>query len=189
MQLEATALAGAHTSAPDSGLIWDDASAIPRWYALYVVPRHEKAVAERLIALDVEHYLPLYSASRVWRTRHARVTLPLFPGYVFVRMRASDKGRVLSLMGVIRLVTFNGIAAVVSDDEMIKLKGLISMHGAKPYPYLTAGRRVYISSGPFSGMHGQVLRRKGAMRLILSVDFINSAIVVELDAGNAQLLI
>ncbi len=34
----------------------------PQWYAAYTLPRHEKAVADRLVQQTVESYLPLYSA-------------------------------------------------------------------------------------------------------------------------------
>ena len=36
-------------------------------------------------------------------------------------------------------------------------------------------------------MEGRILRRKGGMRLVLALDFVKSAIAVELDAGEIQL--
>ena len=157
------------------------------WYALYTVPRHEKAIAERLTVQNIENYLPLYSALRVWHGRKVRVELPLFPSYMFVKMCLSEKRRVLSLSGAIRLVSFNSNAVVLSDDEINRLKLSLQIFRAEPYPFLTAGRCVQIKFGPFAGMKGKILRRKGAMRLVLSLDFIQSAIVVELDAGEIQL--
>ena len=157
------------------------------WYAIYTAPRHEKTVAKRLDAQYIENYLPLYSAARVWHSRKVRVELPLFPGYVFAKMRISDKGSVLAITGIIRLVGFNNHAAALSDAEIDKLKASLAIYKAEPYPFLKAGRCVRVKSGPFTGMEGRILRRKGGMRLVLSLEFIQSAIVVELDAGEIQL--
>jgi transcription antitermination factor NusG len=158
-----------------------------RWYAIYTTPRHEKTVVKRLDAQHIENYLPLYCATRVWHDRKVHVELPLFPGYVFARMCVSDKWRVLSLTGVIRLVSFNNNAAALTDNEIDQLKTSLAIYKAQPYPFLTTGRCVRVKSGPFAGMEGKILRRKGGMRLVLSLEFIQSAIVVELDAEEIQL--
>jgi transcription antitermination factor NusG len=159
----------------------------PRWYAIYTVPRHEKTVVKRLEALHIENYLPLYSTVRVWHGRKFQVELPLFPGYVFAKMCVSDKWSVLALAGVIRLVGFNNSAATLSDDEINMLKASLAIFKAEPYPFLKVGRCVRVKSGPFVGMEGRILRRKGGMRLVLSLEFIQSAIAVELDAREIQL--
>jgi transcription antitermination factor NusG len=160
---------------------------LSRWYAIYTVPRHEKTVVKRLDALHIENYLPLYSAARVWHGRNVRVELPLFPGYVFAKMCVSAKWIVLGLAGVIRLVGFNNNAAALSDDEIDRLKASLAIFNAKPYPFLKVGRCVRVKSGPFVGMEGRILRRKGGRRLVVSLDFIQSAIAVELDAGEIQI--
>src|SRR5438876_7912856 len=159
----------------------------PRWYAAYTLPRHEKAVADRLINQNVESYLPLYSAVRCWHQRQIEVELPLFPGYVFVKMLLADRSRILSRPGIIRLVSFNGNPAVISDEEIESLQSSLVIWKAKPYPFLTAGKQVRIRSGPFAGLEGRILRRKGKMRLLVTLDFIQSAMLLELDAAEAQL--
>src|SRR5258708_15650351 len=88
----------------------------PRWYAAYTLPRHEKAVADRLGQQRVESYLPLYPAVRCWNHRRVEVNLPLFPGYVFVKMFLTDSGRILSRPGIIRLVSFSGGPAIRPDE-------------------------------------------------------------------------
>ena len=85
----------------------------PRWYAAYTLPRHEKVVADRLAEQRVESYLPLYSATRCWNRRKVDIDLPLFPGYVFVKILLTDRIRILSRPGIIRLVSFDGHPAVL----------------------------------------------------------------------------
>jgi transcription antitermination factor NusG len=137
--------------------------------------------------MHIENYLPLYSTARVWHRRTVRVELPLFPGYVFAKMSASAKWNVVSLAGVIRLVGFNNSAAALSDEEIERLKASLAIFRAEPYPFLKVGRCVRVKSGPFVGMEGRILRRKGGVRLVISLEFMQSAIAVELNAGEIQL--
>lgn len=159
----------------------------PCWYAAYTLPRHEKAVAARLTQQKVESYLPVYSAMRCWNHRRAEVELPLFPGYVFVKMRLADRTQVLSRPGIIRLVSVSGSPVVLPDEEMERLQLSLMVWKAKPYPFLTDGKQVRIRSGPFAGLEGRILRRKGNMRLLVTLDLIHSAMLLELDASEAQL--
>ena len=159
----------------------------PRWYAAYTIPRHEKAVADRLVQQKVESYLPLYSAVRNWNQRRVEVDLPLFPGYVFVKMLLADRSRILSRPGIIRLVSYNGHPAVLPEEEIERLKSSLMIWKATPYPFLTAGKQVRIRSGPFAGLEGRILRRKGKVRLLVTLELIQSAMLLELDAAEAQL--
>src|ERR1700681_1143563 len=124
----------------------------PRWYAAYTCANHEKRVREQLEQRSIESYLPLYEAMRRWKDRRMRLQLPLFPGYVFVRMALADRLRVLQVPSVVRLIGFNGRLAALPDAEIERLKnGLVNDVRAEPYPFLTAGRRVRVTSGPFEG--------------------------------------
>src|SRR5215470_4543476 len=78
------------------------------WYAAYTCANHEKRIAAELQARTVEHFSPLYSSVRRWKDRRVNLELPLFPGYVFVRLALSDRLRVLQIPSVVRLVGFNG---------------------------------------------------------------------------------
>jgi transcription antitermination factor NusG len=159
----------------------------PCWYAAYTMPRHEKVVADRLVEQEVESYLPLYPAMRCWNRRRVEVDLPLFPGYVFVRMLLADRSRILSRPGIIRMVSFNGHPAVLGDEEIGRLRASLTTWKATPFPFLTAGKQVRIRSGPFAGLQGRILRRKGKMRLVVTLELIQSAMLLELDAAEAQL--
>ena len=157
------------------------------WYVAYTLPRHEKSVADRLISQNVETYLPLYSLMRIWNRRRVEVDLPLFPGYVFVKMIITDRVRILAHPGVIRLVGFNGNAVPLPDGEVERLRSTLATWKAEPYPFLTAGKQVKIRSGPFVGIEGRIIRRKGRMRLVVSLELIQRAILLEMDAAEAEL--
>ena len=161
----------------------------PRWYATYTFANHEKRVAAELGTRDVEHFLPLYNSVRRWKDRRVQIDLPLFPGYVFVRLALRDRLRVLQVSSVVRFVGFNGPPTALPDEEMEILRlGLSQSLRAWPHPFLTAGRRVHIRRGPLEGLEGILLRRKGKSRFVLSVELIQRSIGVDVDAADVELV-
>ncbi len=157
------------------------------WYAVYTCANHEKRVAEQLSVRAVEHFLPLYASVRSWKDRQVQLQLPLFPGYVFVRIALCDRLQVLEVPSVARLVGFSGIPAALPDIEIETLRaGLAGGSHAIPHPYLKAGRRVRIIAGPLAGLTGNLLRRQGKTRVAISIDLIQRSIVVEASAADVE---
>lgn len=116
-----------------------------------------------------------------------RLQLPLFPGYLFVQIASVDRLRVLQVPGVVRIVGFNGQLTALPDQEIESLKkGLASGIQAEPHPFLTTGRRVRVNRGPFEGMQGILLRRKGKQRLVLSVELIMRSLVINVDIADVE---
>jgi transcription termination/antitermination protein NusG len=160
------------------------------WYAAYTCANHEKRVASEIQARDVEHFLPVYSSVRRWKDRRVNLELPLFPGYVFVRLALRDRLRVLQIHSVVRLVGFNGQPVALPDEEMEILRSGISqrLHAA-PHPFLTVGRRVQITNGPFAGLEGVMKRRKSNLRVVLSLNLIQRSIAVDVDSADVRPLV
>ena len=158
----------------------------PRWYAACTCSNHEKQVAAQLKNRGVEHFLPLYETLHRWKDRRVRLQLPLFPGYIFVRLPLRDRLHVLQVPSVARLVGFGQTLAVALPDAEIDAfrSGLDAGLRAQPHPYLTIGRRVRIKNGPLAGMEGILQRRKGNYRVVLSVDLIRQSVAVEADAAD-----
>ena len=158
-----------------------------KWYALYTCPRHEKIVHLQLAAKAFESYLPLYTSLRRWNDRTALVDLPLFPGYLFVRIPLSARLRVLTVPGVVRLVSFNGKLASLAEEEIQAIKTAISLKVAEPCPYLVEGKRIRVTNGPLKGLEGIITRRKGRLRAVVSVHSIMQSFSVEVDAMDTEL--
>jgi len=155
-----------------------------RWYAAYTSANHEKRVAQQLIVRSVEHFLPVYASVRRWKDRRVTLQLPLFPGYVFVRLALRDRLQVLCVPGVARLVGFNGLPSALPEEEIVAIKESLACGlRAEPHPYLRMGRRVRVMGGPMAGMQGILVRRKGKLRVVVSVDQIQRSVAIEVDAS------
>ena len=153
----------------------------------YTVANHEKRVAEQLIQRPVEFFLPLYASMRKWKDRRVTLDLPLFPGYVFVQIALRDRLKVLQIPGVANLVSFGGTPVALPEGEIEALRtSLGSGLPVEPHPFLTAGRRVRIKSGPLAGLEGIVIRRRNRLRLIISLALIHCAASVEVEAADLE---
>jgi transcription antitermination factor NusG len=155
------------------------------WYAGYTSSRHEKRVAEHFDQRGVEYFLPLYETIHRWNNGRHRVQLPLFPGYIFVRIALQERLRVLEVPGFVRLVGFNSLPHPWPETDLNKMKEALNKGAlAEPYPYLTVGTRVAIRNGPMQGMTGILLRRQNKCRVVISVDLIMRSMAVEVEASD-----
>jgi transcription antitermination factor NusG len=163
---------------------------VPRWYAAYTYARHEKRVAEHLRRIGVESYLALYTTTRQWKQRRAQVELPLFPGYVFVRILLPERLRVLNAPGVAYLVAGSkGEPLPLADDEVEPLRDCLSQQlRAEPVAYLSTGNRVRVVTGPLNGLQGVIVRRDGNTRFVVSIDLIMRAIAINVEGLDLELI-
>jgi transcription antitermination factor NusG len=173
-------MAGASAILPEAG-------AKLNWHVLYTCARHEKCVAQQIEQRSISCFLPLYRSVRRWRDRRKELELALFPGYVFVRLAPEDRLRVLQLPSAVRLVSFNGVPAVLPEAEIEHLRQRLSRGACvEPHPYLRAGRRVRVSGGPMQGLEGIIVRRKDHCRVVFSLDLIMRSVAVEVDEADVE---
>jgi transcription antitermination factor NusG len=159
-----------------------------KWFAVYTVSRHEKRVAQHLSHRQIEFYLPLYKSERKW-SDGSRVTLdlPLFPGYLFVHIKRTERTQVLSVPGTLAVVGGTGREpAPLPDAAIDALRTGLHLRRAEPHPLLTVGQRARIRSGALAGMEGIVVRRKNSCRVILTLDHIQRSIAVEVDGDDLE---
>jgi transcription antitermination factor NusG len=104
-----------------------------------------------------------------------------------VRLALRDRLRVVQIPSVVRLVGFGGLPAALPDTEMeILQSGLSQNLGVEPHPFLTVGRRVHITGGPFAGLEGVLKRKKNTLRVVVSLELIQRAVAVDVDAADVR---
>jgi transcription antitermination factor NusG len=150
----------------------------PHSYAIYTRSRHEKIVAKQLGQRETV---------RNWKNGRFKVQIPLFPEYLFVRIPLKERLRVLQVPGVVTIVGFKGIPAPLPQAEIETIRDALSkgVH-ATPHPYLKVGTRVRIKGGPLEGMQGILSRKKGHLRVVVSVDLIMRSIAIDIQASDVE---
>jgi transcription antitermination factor NusG len=159
------------------------------WFALQVVPRHEKSVDKILEYRGYSHFLPTCHVRRRWSDRVSIVEEPLFPGYVFCRSQSNLMEIVRGSPGIIRIVAFGGRPHPVPDEEIEALQKIV--HGEREYsafPYLNVGQKVQVISGPLTGVSGTITQFKNRDRLVISLEAIMKSVSVEIDHSEVTLL-
>jgi transcription antitermination factor NusG len=153
-----------------------------RWFAAYTAPCREKRVFEDLAMRQVESFLPLYRSPRKWKNG-CRVELerPLFPGYVFVRIRGTERIRVLDVPSVVSIVSRGRVPEPLEDDAIEILRTNLHLRQAEPHSYLVVGEKVSICAGPFAGLSGIVLRKKSSLRVVITLALLMQSIAVEVN--------
>lgn len=157
------------------------------WYAVQTYPRHEKRVHEDLGLRTVESFLPTYERVNRWKNGcKVRIELPLFPGYVFVRIDPHDRFKVLSLPGAVSIVGSAAGPWPLPDAEIAALRESLPHRKLQPHPYMAAGQKVRIKSGPLADLTGFLVRQAGGLRVVLSVEMIRQAMAVEVDVDEVE---
>jgi len=153
-----------------------------RWWVVHTRVRNEKVVAKTLAREGIPHYLPLVRLQRTYGGRRTTVSLPLFPGYLFMcgdglarekAWRTERVARVIAVADQDRLRwELQQIVHVVESGEPVNL-----------FPGLREGRHCRITGGALKGLEGVVLRRRSVSRVYIGVTILGQSAVVEIDSA------
>lgn len=157
------------------------------WFVAHVKPRREKKLVEYCTRQSLAATLPCYDSAHKYRGKTMVFRKPLFPGYVFLRIRPDQKQAVRQNEHVANLLE-------VIDQETFQqqlgdiLLALDSKLGVRLAPGIGQGMRVRIKAGPLEGIEGWVESRYGMSMVLLRLDFINQAAAVKIDAEHLELI-
>jgi transcription antitermination factor NusG len=157
------------------------------WKVLFVKPRTEKKVSEYCKLYGIDFYLPMREHTRVVQRRKTVVSLPLFSGYVFVRLLPTQKLQLQQTNLLVRILEPTNPRKMLRDLVMVRraLRANPALTPAKP---LTKGRLVRIISGPFLGIEGRVARMTAKMKVVLNIEMIGQATAVEIESSIVEAL-
>jgi transcription antitermination factor NusG len=159
-----------------------DRAILSNWYALSTRHQYEKSVALALSNKNFEVFLPLCPSVRRWQDRAKLLSIPLFPGYLFIREGMDQQLQILTTPGVVRIVGWGGRPAVVPQVQLEAVKRIIeSRFKVESHPFLERGDRIRVKTGPLAGLEGILARLKGATRLIVSIGMLGQSAAVEID--------
>lgn len=157
------------------------------WYAVGTRHQHEKVAARILQYKDFDVFLPLYKTCHQWHDRTKEISVPLFPGYLFVRDGLHRWLPILTTPGVSRIVSFGDRPAPIPCSEIEGIRRIIESNlRVEPHPFLRSGDWVRVKYGPIAGVEGILLRKKNVARLVLSVEMLGKSAAVEVDATHVE---
>ena len=115
-----------------------------KWFVLCTKPRNELKVTERLTRIGVEVYTPTKIEVRQWSDRKKKVTIPLLPSMVLVKLLAKEVDVVFDVPGAVRFLFEHGKRASVSNEEVLAMKSYLQMLVEKESKTLAVGDLVKV---------------------------------------------
>jgi transcription antitermination factor NusG len=159
------------------------------WYAVSTRSRQEKVAASMLENLAIAHFLPLIDEERQWSDRKQMLTLPLFPGYMFVRIARSNEQqlRVLKVPGIVNFIGNRNGPLAIPEGEIESIR-MALFRGARcsPHPFLRAGDHVRVVRGTLAGVEGTLVRCGDQSKLVISVEMIQRSVSVSVAVSDVE---
>ena len=163
------------------------AEANRKWFALYTMPRGEQSVARHLEACQIESFLPTYESTHIWKNRQrVKIIQPLFPSYLFVRIRVTERSMVLRPPSALRIVGNCQGPSPIADSDIEFLRSDFCRHKVEPFQELAVGNKVRIKDGPMQGVQGVLVQKRNSLRFVLSIEMINQCAAVEVAADELE---
>ena len=162
-----------------------------QWFALGIRSRHEKKVLALLEAKGVETFLPLVSQLHRWSDRRKLVQVPLFPGYLFVRLdgTAGTRLRALATRGIVGFVGSSGQGLPIPDKQIEDIQTVLASQApCTLFPFLRAGQRVRIRGGCLDGIEGILVARNDDRSLVISVAPILQSVAIRIEGYEIEVL-
>ncbi len=169
----------------------DDYLCDSQWFAVTTRSRQEKVAATVLEALGVQHFLPMRPESRQWSDRKQTTMVPLFSGYLFVRINLSKDStlQVLKAPGVVSFVRNQTGPLPVPDRQIEDIRTVLAT-GAhlSQQPHFELGDRVRVVRGPLIGVEGVLIRTSSESRLLVSIAMICQSIAMSVSPDDVELV-
>ena len=162
-----------------------------QWFVLWTHSHSERLVQDQLAAKGFEMFLPTI---KTWSRRkgvQSQISLPMFPGYVFLRhpMDKSSYVEIAKARGLVRMLGERwDRLAPVPDDEIDGIRRVVSSDvPVFPHPYLREGEQVRIIAGPLAGLDGLLVSTKPHKGLfVVSVAILQRSVAVEVDCTQVR---
>ena len=154
---------------------------------IHTKSRREKKVAQYCNNVEIKYYLPLETRIKIYGRKKVQTTLPLFPGYLFVLADEKERYELLLTHHISKILKVSNQFELIEDLEKIYVAESCEIN-LVPCELNIEGRSARIEIGPMRGLEGIICKIKGRERIILNVNFINRAAVVEINRSNITLL-
>ncbi len=160
------------------------------WYLIFTKPRMERQAVEHLERQGYCTYLPLMAVTRRQRGRYRQTIEPCFPRYLFIHLdsRTDNWAPIRSTLGVVKIVEFGGLPAMVPDDLIATLQNNEDQQGLQQLhePELKKGDKVTVLEGPFVGYQGIYQQHHSRERVAILMDIVGKNTLMTISVHELQ---
>lgn len=158
------------------------------WYAVHTKSRHEYKARTSLLQKSLTAYLPEMEVWSKRKDRRKKITVPLFPGYLFVEVDTLDnhvKLAILKTVGVVKILgkKENAEPIAVPDDKIEAIRRLLEKKAEVfTFQYPKEGQAAKIINGPFAGIEGTVVKCDVEKEIfVVSIDLLQRSVAIKLE--------
>ena len=154
------------------------------WAVVNTQPHKEHIALENLQRQDFRAYCPLIKRRRSHGRRVTETLRPLFPSYVFVRIKpdAQRWRPLLSTHGVRTLVRCGDQLSLIDDAfvQSLKAREVDGVIARPPSPY-RIGQQVRMAGGAFDGLVATIVEMHERDRLTVLMQLLSRDVKVSID--------
>ena len=157
------------------------------WYAVHTKSRHEYKAHNGLTQKNLTSFLPEMEVWSKRKDRKKKISLPLFPGYLFVEATLDNETKlaILKTPGVVRILgkKENAEPIPVPDDKIIAIQRIMDKKVEMfSMQYPKAGEPARILDGPFAGIEGIVVKSDLEKELfVISIELMQRSVAIKLE--------
>jgi len=157
------------------------------WYAVHTKSRHEYKAHTGLIRKNLESFLPEMEVWSKRKDRKKKLSVPLFPGYLFVSATLDNETKlaVLKTSGVVKILgkKENAEPLPVPEEKILAIRRIMDKKVEMfSIQYPREGEPARILDGPFSGIEGTVIKSDLENELfVISIDLMQRSVAIKLE--------
>lgn len=157
------------------------------WYAVSTKSRHEYKAYTGLSQKNLTTFLPEMEVWSKRKDRKKKITVPLFPGYLFVNAVLDNeiKLTILKTVGVVRILgkKLNTEPLPVPEEKILAIQRILEKKVEMfSLQYPKAGEPARIMDGPFAGIEGTVITSDPEKELfVITIDLMQRSVAIKLE--------
>jgi transcription antitermination factor NusG len=157
------------------------------WYAVHTKSRHEYKALTGLTQKYLKAFLPEMEVWSKRKDRKKKISVPLFPGYLFVEAYLDNETKltILKTAGVVRILgkKENTEPLPVPEAKIVAIQRIMDKKVEMfSLQYPKAGEPARIMDGPFAGIEGTVIKSDPEKELfVISIDLMQRSVAFKLE--------
>jgi len=157
------------------------------WYAVSTKSRHEYKALTGLSQKNLTTFLPEMEVWSKRKDRKKKITVPLFPGYLFVNAVLDNETKltILKTVGVVRILgkKLNTEPLPVPEEKILAIQRILEKKVEMfSLQYPKAGEPARIMDGPFAGIEGTVITSDPEKELfVITIDLMQRSVAIKLE--------